>query len=150
MDSEDSLGFEKMWSDIWHQRAMLLERLASLETDVLDARNKIIHLDEMLKNLAPLAGRDDDGTNISGLGITDAIRSVLKTSGKQLSAQDIRRLLNEKGFDLSGLTAPMSSIYKILSRLVDGTKKEVDREKGERGVFYRWKSIEITDDDIPF
>jgi len=68
-----------------------------------------------------------------------------------MSAADVRRLLTEKGFDLSGHSAPMSSIYKVLSRLV-GDSDEVEREREEDGrVFFRWKRFsETTDDDIPF
>jgi hypothetical protein len=53
----------------------------------------------------------------------------------------------EKGFDLSRLSAPMASIYKILSRLVDDS--QLEREKQEDGrMGYQWKGIR--DEDIPF
>ena len=43
----------------------------------------------------------------------------------------------------------MASIYKILARLADDSN-EVERDKDEGRVYYRWKHPAITDDDIPF
>jgi hypothetical protein len=82
------------------------------------------------------------------LGITDAIRQILKGTEERLSPIEVRDSLLEKGFDLSGLSAPMASIYKILSRLADVGNPEIFREREDDGkVFYRWIR---TDDDIPF
>jgi hypothetical protein len=72
------------------------------------------------------------------------VRCVLNNSDKRLSAQDIREQLTLKGYDLSGLSAPMASIYTILRRLSDD---EVEREKEDGRVYYKWKK---QDDDIPF
>ena len=74
----------------------------------------------------------------------------LKSSPERMSAAEVRRSLVDSGFDMSGQTAPIASIYKVLSRLAaDGG--DVEREKEDDGsVFFKWKRDEITDDDIPF
>jgi hypothetical protein len=147
MKAED---FGKTWKEVFMERSALLNHRTNLETELIELRNKIAHLDEVLNHLAPLAGlMYANEEEISSLGITDAIRSILKRSGERLSPQDIRRLLSEKGYDLTGLSAPMASIYKILSRLVDDSQ-EVEREKEGGRVYYRWKHPPITDEDIPF
>jgi len=127
----------------------LANRQVDLETELSEIRNKIGHLDEVMKHLAPLSGfADDSAESISGLGITDSVRVILRTSGRRMSAQDVRRALEEKGFDLSGLTVPMASIYKVLSRLEESG--EFEREKEDGRVFFKWKAPVITDEDIPF
>jgi hypothetical protein len=139
--------FAKTWSDIWAERQSLLARRTDLETDLCEIRTKISHLDEVLSHLGPLAGVSDT-TNLPALGITDAVRVVLQGADNRLSATEIRKELLDKGYDLSGLSEPMASIYKILSRLVES--EEVEREKEEGRVYYKWKVPPITDEDIPF
>jgi len=135
------------WTKIFQEREIELNHRTDLETELIEVRNRICHLDEVLNHLAPLANMSGPSDNISALGITDAIRTVLRRANRKISAPDIRKELTDKGYDLSGLSAPMASIYKILSRLSD----EVEREKEEGGrVFYRWKHPPITDEDIPF
>src|SRR6202040_3363233 len=120
-------NFAKTWERLIAERNALLHRSTNLETELFELRRKITHLNEAVNHLAPLAGMEyvhED--NISALGLTDAIRTVLKNSDVQMSPHDIRRTLKEKGYDLTGLSAPMASIYKILSRLADDSD-EVDR-----------------------
>jgi hypothetical protein len=143
-----SPDFTQTWWDLSTERQRVLDRRTELETELTEVRNKIRHLDEVLHHLAPLAnlGFYDD-EDMTGLGITDAVRYVLKNSDKRLSPQEIREQLIQKGYDLSGLTAPMASIYTILRRLTD---EEVEREKEDGRVYYKWKVKPITDNDIPF
>jgi hypothetical protein len=147
MNTED---FSQTWRKIYGEKAKLIDMRTNLETELVEVRNKISHLDEVLRHLAPLADVPwfTDG-DISQLGLTDAIRNILKHSNERLSAQDVRQQLNEKGYDLSSLSVPMASIYKILSRLADNPA-EVEREKQEGKVFYKWVHPPISDEDIPF
>jgi hypothetical protein len=145
--------YEKTWRDLSAERTALLDRRVNHETQLIEINNEISHLDEVLSHLAPLAGMSD---SIPGMGITDAIRSILRNSSERMSAKEVFGELEEGGYDLSRLTAPMASIYKILSRLVNDSK-EVERETEGDGafgrVFYKWKRYdgpEITDEDIPF
>lgn len=149
------VDYQKQWVELQTELMEFTARRTTLETELSEVNTAIAHLEKILDHLQPLAGIVDDN-GISALGITEAIRRVLKGAKTPMSAQDIRRTLESKSFDLSGLTAPMASIYKILSRLVEDSG-EAEREKDENGrVFYRWKandsgeSTEITDDGIPF
>jgi len=142
----DTQDFERTWSELNTERAALVDKRTNLENELAEIRTKLLHLDEVLIHLGPLANLTGD---IVGLGLTDAIRYILQgASPDKLSAQDIRQRLSDGGCDLSQLSAPMSSIYKVLSRL-EG--QEVDREKDGPRVFWKWKtSSPITDEDIPF
>lgn len=136
------------WQDLWSERSALTDQRTTLENDLSEIKIKLAHLDEILDHLQPLAGVTITH-NISSLGITDAIRAVMEQAKAPMSASDVRNALTEKGYDLSSLSAPMSSIYKILGRLHESG--QVEREKDSDGrVVYRWKAPEITDDDIPF
>ncbi len=137
---------KETWFELNRERVRLRNQRTDLETELSEVNNKLSHLQEVLNHLAPLSGMNFE-ESISGLGITDAIRFVLKHSDQRLSAADVRTSLTEQGFDFAGHTAPNASIYKVLNRLV--TAEEVEREKDEEGVrvFYKWK---LTDEDIPF
>ena len=139
--------FSKTWFELGAERDALVNKRTELETDLAEVRNKIAHLDAVLDHLAPLANLPWDD-NIVGLGITDAIRRVLQDSSERLSAQEVRQRLIEKGYNLSELTAPMASIYKVLSRLEES--KEIEKEKEGSKVFYAWIRTPISDEDIPF
>ena len=143
METED---FKQTWLQLYRERAQLLDKRTILENELIEVGNKIVHLNEVINHLAPLSGLNYE-EGVGSLGMTDAVRHILKVSQERLSAKDVSRELSEKGFDLSKLSAPMASIYKVLSRLVD-EYGEVEREKDDDGkVFYKWK---ISEDDIPF
>jgi len=136
-------------SDLWNRRHELQEKRAQLEVDMSELRTEISHLDEVLAHLSPLAGFTSEPGDITGLGITDAIRTVLKEKDERMSPLDISRKLKEKSFNLAGYSSPMASIYKILARLKEA--EEVVVESENRRIFYRWKNrAEISDEDIPF
>lgn len=126
----------------------LCGRRAEIEAELSETRNRINHLDEVLSHLASLSGITDMEGNISRLGLTDAIRTVIHTKGGRFSPQDIKQQLLERGYDLSDLTAPMASIYKVLSRLAENPQEQLEREKEDGRIFYKYTGI--SDDDIPF
>jgi hypothetical protein len=150
----DQSDFNGQWNEYFLEQNRLEGQRAALEAQLSEITTKIEHLQGMLDHLAPLAGITF-GMSVVGMGITDAIRVILKESKERLAAQDVRRLLDENGLDLSKYTSPMASIYKVLGRLVDDSH-EVEREKEGNNVFFRWKTnehpqgAEISDDDIPF
>jgi len=139
------------WTELNDEREALMDKRTTLETELSEITIQIEHIKSVLNHLAPLAGVPV-GEEISDLGITDAIRYILSHSNVAMSAMDVRDALSKKRFDLSGHSAPMSSIYKVLSRLAEDDSSSVDREKGEGGrVFYFDKNnVGITDEDIPF
>lgn len=148
---EPEYDFTETWVAISQQRDIAIQRRTDLETELIDVRKKIDHLDQILDHMGPLAGLSSGDDDFLKLGLTDAVREILSGTNGRMSAQDIRDDLGSKGYDLSSLTAPMQSIYKILSRLADDYK-EVDKEKEGGRVYYRWKraSSPINDEDTPF
>jgi hypothetical protein len=155
MEQEDTetqnYDFAETWSNIFAERQNAIARRTDLETELIEVRNRIEHLDHILDHMGPLAGLSNGDDDFLKLGLTDAVREVLSGAWERMSAQEIRNALAEKGYDLSSLTAPMQSIYKILSRLADDSK-QIEREKEDGRVYYKWikRPGPITDEDIPF
>lgn len=151
------------WSELMEECSDLEGRRTELEEELDEVKKKIAHLEEVLRHLAPLAGLTYHDTDLSGLGITAAVRVVMENSKERMSASDVRRALEGRGFDFSAISSPMSSIYKILSRLADDPDCPVKKERDGNATFYCWEkpepapapddyaqSAEISDDDIPF
>ena len=146
----DTSDHAKVWSDYFSERQRLAKHRNELETELNETRRIISNLDEILNHLRPLADMADNEESLASLGITAAIRYVLRHANERLSAQEVRQQLIDKGYDLSDLTAPLASIYTILGRLAQGDQSEVEREKEEGRVYYKWKVPPISDEDIPF
>jgi hypothetical protein len=132
----------------YNERNDLFSRRAEIEAELSETRNKITHLDQVLDHLASLSGITDMTGSVSALGLTDAIRTVVRINGERFSPQDIKQRLQERSYDLSDLTAPMASIYKVLSRLAENPGECLTREKEDGRIFYKYTGI--SDDDIPF
>jgi hypothetical protein len=140
----------KIWSDYFNERQRLAKHRNGLETELNETRRQISHLDEILNHLRPLADMSDNDEAMASLGITAAVRYVLRHSNERMSAQEVRQQLIDKGYDLSDLSAPLASIYTILGRLTQGDDADVEREKEEGRVYYKWKVPPVADEDIPF
>jgi len=147
----EAADFEQTRSALFAEQQRLEEQRTTLENELAEVRHKISHLQEVLNHLAPLTGTIYPGSesDIPSFGLTDAVRAVLMNANtERLSASEVRQKLKECGYDLSGLSAPMQSIYKILSRITEGEDSQFVREKEDYRSYFKWKGI--TDDDIPF
>jgi hypothetical protein len=112
-------------------KAELLElkrRRGDLELEKAEIEAQIDALSKTLRLFAPLAGVEDDvrvflgslGETASPVGITDRIRSVLKTTlADQLSPAEVKDALQSNGWDLGKYKNATSTIQTILKRLVD-------------------------------
>lgn len=129
--------YKATMQEIVERHIRLNERRAELEAELDDLQNELSHLDQIIGHLTPLAGYSQEPGEITGLGITDAIRSVLMENRERMSAADVFQRLKDKKFNFSKHTYPMASIYKILTRLKEAD--EVDVETEGRKIFYKWK-----------
>jgi|SRR5271163_3603091 len=137
--------FYKHWEALQAERERLAARRDEIEMELHETKTKIRHIDSALDHLMPLADLGMLVSEITQLGLTDAVRRIFQMNKDvRLSATDVRNKLKEEGYDLSDLTAPMASIYKILSRLSDNPE-EMRREKEDGRVYYTWIA-----DFIPF
>jgi hypothetical protein len=111
---------------------------SELEVHRADLDNEASNIKATIAKLLPLCGETATPDDLSGLGITDAVLKIVELARpERLSAQQVKERLAEKGFELSGYSNPMASIYKILSRLEEKKRIEVEREG--MNSFYRAK-----------
>ncbi len=102
---------------------------SELEVRRAELDNEAANVKAAITKLLPLCGETANPEDLSGLGFTDAVLQVIELARpERLTAQQIKERLAEKGFELSGYTNPMASIYKILSRLDEAKKIETVRE----------------------
>jgi hypothetical protein len=151
--------YKAIWEKLFDESISLAIHRSEIENELNEVNTRLQNIRQALQYMRPLAGAAA-GDDLRGLGITDAVRAVLQKSKQRMSATDIRNALTARGFDLSGYSSAMSSIYTVLGRLADDPNTPVIRhkEEGGTGVSYEWKepeddvaqSAEITDDDIPF
>jgi hypothetical protein len=122
----------------------LREKQTELELQLEEVSREADALDGIVKHLAPLTGRTILAEDVTSLGITNAVRSVLEVTQRR-SAGEVKQKLEGAGFDLSKYTAPDQTIRKVLTRLVESGKAAVEKEG--------WKTYYTsvpTDDEIPF
>src|SRR5487761_1447466 len=100
--------YKKTWDQIHARRNELQERKdeleqerAALEADLSEAENEIAHLDEVLAHLGPLAGIPRERGSVVGMGLTEAVLSVLGDF-QFASPNDIYERLDGRGFSFVG------------------------------------------------
>jgi hypothetical protein len=139
-----SLNYRELYEQLSSKISELRQSRVELEVQLGDVTTELDALEEAISRLGPLAGYMTDPENIAGLGITDAVRGVLDPK-LRMSAAEVKKKMEEKGFDFSGYSAPDASIRTILKRLVEAKKAEVEREGWK--TFYKYLP---TDEEIPF
>jgi len=110
-----------------------------LEIQLRDKDIKIVTLRKAISHVLNLMGLSW-GTDLSELGITDAIRQVTTNTFGRMTANQVRDELEKKGFKLSGYDNPMASIYKILTRLAESGELELEKEGWN--TFYKRKATQ--------
>jgi hypothetical protein len=86
-------------------------------------------LRETMKALGPLF--NPKKADISSLTLSNAIRLVINSTGRPISALEIRGKLKDWGYNLDKFENPMASIHTALSRMEEAD--ELTKSKDERG-----------------
>jgi hypothetical protein len=139
-----TIDYKKVYSDLSGRLSELKDQRAILEANLGDIVKEIERLTASIGFLSPLAGYAFWPENIVGLGITDAVRSVLDPNDR-LSVAEIKDRMAKRGFDFSSYSAPNASIHTILKRLVEAEKAAVEKEGWK--TYYK---LVMNDEDIPF
>jgi hypothetical protein len=118
-------------------------QLEKLVVDRAEIDRKIHRLTQLIKHLAAMSGVDAD-VGLAPLidhenrGLSSGIKSVLRQSRKGHTASDVRRLLNEVGYDLSTYANASSVINTVLNRL--HKQGLVEKKDSDGTPTYLWKS----------
>lgn len=133
MDLKD---YGRMVERLGQRRFELTEKRWELETQLKEINVELKEIEGTLSHLLPLAGETVERDSIAGLGLTNAMRKIIKCSESPLSATEIRVELEKKGFNFSDYEMPGASIFTILYRL----KKKGEITTAGMGRPLKWKS----------
>jgi hypothetical protein len=111
--------------------ALLRER-DELETRVARVRRTIAALSALCDEPTPL-----------DLGLTDAIRTVLRGSVEAVSPPEVKERLDTLGLDLSQHSNPLASVHTVLKRLVHAGEADTTEGYGGKMVYWRKLPLEI-------
>jgi hypothetical protein len=136
--------YRNIYDELAAQLSSLQDTRTELEVKLGDVTKEIERLEETMSHLAPLAGYMNDPESLVGLGITEAVRTVLDRKVR-MSAAEIKAKMIDRGFDFSEYSAPDASVRTILKRLVEAKKAEMEKEGWK--TFYKYLP---TDEEIPF
>jgi hypothetical protein len=133
------------YKDLFNQAQADLEKLME-EREALD--RKISKVKQAILGLAPLAEMANRnvleniveqmlwGPEFAAMGITDAIREILKTSEKPLTPMEVRERLLQTKPSVKEQVNLMASIHTVLKRLVP---KEATKDTNADGdITYAW------------
>jgi hypothetical protein len=71
------------------------------------------------------------------VGLTDAVREILKSTRVFITPVRVRDKLKEAGFDLDKYKNVLASIHTVLKRLYEANEIEMSTREGK--TLYRWK-----------
>ena len=83
---------------------------------------EIVRLEQNIKNLRVFVIKDalaSTGQRLTSVGLTEAIRTVLRTNGKPMTAADVKMALTMIGFDLARFKNPSAAVHNTLIRMVN-------------------------------
>jgi hypothetical protein len=115
------------------------DELSKLKTQRDDIDTRIARLESAIAGLNGLLGRKRGGEQ---LGMTNALRTVLKAATKPMGLSALRGALDALGFDLSAYSQPLPTIATAVKRLVE--RAEAEQVELPSGTHYVWKSEAAT------
>jgi hypothetical protein len=107
-----------------------MDRLRALRLEV-DLR--IAKLERSIAGLATLCGEAEEKRE----GLTDAVRSILKTSDEVFTPTQVRDELRRSGFDVDRYENPLAAIHTTLKRIASRGEATIVMQAAEARA-YRW------------
>jgi len=95
------------------QLAVLLGQRDALNVEIIQLQSKIKNY-QIVLDRARLSGRI---THDQLVGISEAIRSILRISARPMAAADVKNALDLIGFDFSNLSNPSAAVHSTLKRM---------------------------------
>src|SRR5205085_1576216 len=83
---------------------------------------EIGRLQQLVNGLAASVEKKDEMVPVTtmemlGVGITDLVHSVIRSSKVGMSASDVREALTTRGYDLSGYSNELALVHQTLKRM---------------------------------
>ena len=137
--------YKKTLDGIRSELEDLLNQESEFERRLTETRWRYEALGKAAQALAGLLGEDEEEESV---GITDAIREILRSGEHIWQPIAVRNRLQREKFPLEKYQNPLAVIHSTLKR-IEG-QGEVKAVEHDGKIYYKWIVPEITDDDIPF
>jgi hypothetical protein len=126
----DLQAHKRELADLLRQRQKIDEKMARLQP-------LISHLEGLCRELGDRAAKETAAKVELTTGLTELARVTLEEAYIPLSASDLKKRMEVKGFDFSKYSNPLASVHVVLRRLVKSGKVKVVPQKGGRKA-YQW------------
>jgi chromosome segregation ATPase len=120
-----------------------IEALGEAQQRTQELDDRILQLRQTVSALSKLCGEKDFEVE-DALGLTDSIRAALQNAprSKSFTAQEVRLLLEARGFNTKRYGNLLASIHTVLKRLVDKGEVMLAGTIGEdQKQTYLWKHL---------
>lgn len=123
-------------------------QLSCIDRDLTKAALKVVSLAALCDDAPKDRVIKETLSDVSKMGLTEAVRSIVRASDDWLTAMQIRDQVVRLGVNLSKYKNPLASVYTILGRLedeVDISMRQSGSSRGKKGksaketFVFRWK-----------
>jgi hypothetical protein len=113
------------------KRDLLNVKILTLEQNIRNLRDALIGT-----RLTALRGENE--SEESFVGLTEAIRVVLRRNSEPMTSSEVRMSLRAMGFDLKRFANPSGTVTNTLKRMAESGELE---EKGKKYWFHRYADL---------
>jgi len=101
-----------------------------------------IRIARVRQSIAALSSLCDEAPT-TDLGLTDAVRSVLRGSVEALAAAEVKERLAALGLALASHVNPLASVHTVLKRLVQAGEARSTKGYGGKTVYWYWHPSQV-------
>ena len=120
--------------------ARLLRQRQEIDHKMAQLQPLISHLEGLCRELGDRAAKEAAAKIELTTGLTELARTTLEEAALPLSASDLKKRMEAKGFDFSKYTSPLAILHTVLNRLVKSGKVKVVPQKGGKKS-YQWITV---------
>jgi hypothetical protein len=123
----------------WKMKREEEERIvAEIDREMAKLSLKIVSLAALCDDIPADIAVSETLNELSKVGLTDAVRSVLRANGGWMEATEVRDQIVKLGVNLQKYQNPLASVHTILGRL---SSKELDvaQQRDTKKIVFRWK-----------
>ena len=120
--------------------ARLLKQRQQIDAQIAGLQPIISHLEGLCRELGDRTAKETIAKVELTTGLTELARISLQEAVLPLSASELKKRMEDKGFDFSKYSNPLASIHVVLQRLVkSGQVKVIPQKSGKKA--YQWITL---------
>jgi hypothetical protein len=120
--------------------AGLLKQRQVFDRQMAQLQPIINHLEGLCRELGDRAAKENAAKVELTTGLTELARVTLEEAYMPLSASEVKKRMEAKGFDFSKYSNPLASIHTVLKRLVKSRQVKVVPQKAGKKA-YQWITV---------